>query len=286
MIKKIVPYYLIAILFSWSLFVVTDAWLIPKYAGTGFVKLIALYGHMLAMLGPFAAGIISLKFILKKKTLTFKAGDQKYYSYAIYGAIILWILPAIIWFVFDKGVIFKTGFNYYDKVFIVTYLAFGWVAGMGEEYGWSAYLLSEISETAGRTRAVIISGILRGLWHLPLFIIPVYLKAGAGSRSLIMMLIIAAALSLQLIISNIFFSSLFGYVWYETESIPLLGWMHFLFDIGRDFALLFFIGFNGSLWFKIGWGIPFYLLAYLALYSIYKKEGFSRPAEVFGIRQK
>ncbi len=286
MTKKIISFYLIALIYSWTLFVITDAWLIPKYAGTGFVKLIALYGHLLAMMGPMAAGIISLKFIQKKKTLTFKRGDKKYYLYTIYAVILLWLLPALIWFAFDKGIVLKTSFNNSDIIFVASYLVFGWISGMGEEYGWSAYLLSELSEAAGKTKAVIISGILRGLWHLPLFLIPVYLKTGSGGRSVIMLFIIAAALSVQLIISNIFFSSLFGYVWYETESIPLLGWMHFLFDLGRDFALLFFIGFNGSIWFKFGWGIPFYLLAYLALYSIYKKEGFSRPAEVFGIRQK
>jgi len=77
------------IIFSWTLFFLTDAWLIPKYANTNFPKLIALYGHILAMMGPLLAGIIMLKYFQNKDLLTIKWSNKKYYLYAIYGILII-----------------------------------------------------------------------------------------------------------------------------------------------------------------------------------------------------
>ncbi len=278
---KILSFYFFAIFFSWTLFVITDAWLIPKYANTGVSELIALYGHMFAMMGPMLASIIILKYFQKKNLLTFNRGKKRYYLYLIYFGILIWSFPALVWLTFDKHLTLKLIYNNYDIIFIISYLVFGWIAGMGEEYGWSGYILTELFGKIGKSKAIVVSGILRGLWHLPLLTIPLLLKVTSGDEPFLELLLFTIVFAIQLIISNIFFSALFGFVWYKTESIPLVGWMHFMFDLFRDLTIFFIIGFSSSFWFKFGWAIPFYFLAYLAFTRIVKEEGYSNYLEIF-----
>ena len=279
-------FYLITVIFSWICFFVTDAWLIPKYAHSGFIMLIAFYGHMAAMMGPMLGGIIMLKLFHKEKLLEIKWSSTKYYVYTIYGVLVIWIVPALILLLFNGDKSLKTLYSNYDVLFIISYLLFGWFAGMGEEYGWSGYILNELSGKIGKSKAVVASGILRGLWHLPVLIIPVMLKFMNGEKTIIELSITAIVVAFQLFISNIFMSALFGFVWYKTSSIPLIGWMHFLFDFGRDLAIFFVIGFAGSWWFKLGWGFPFYFFAYLACDKIAKEDGYSNIVEIFYRKKK
>ena len=279
--QKIILFYLFTIIFSWTIFLIIDGWLIPKYSNTNIEKLITLYGHLIAMLGPMLASIFMLKYFHKKRLLNWKWNSKKYYLYSFYIVLLIWLIPALVWLVFDETLILKSAFQSYDIIFIISYLSFGWIAGVGEEYGWSSYILTNLSEKIGRSKAIIVSGTLRGLWHLPLFIIPVLLKVISGDKGIMELFLLTIVFAIQLIISNIFFSALFGFVWYKTESIPLLGWMHFLFDVLRDFTIFFIIGFSSSIWFQFGWGIPFYFLAYLAFTRIAKEDGYSNYLEIF-----
>ena len=278
---KIFWFYSMTIIFSWTLFFITDAWLIPKYSNTTFSKLIALYGHMLAMMGPMFASIIMLEYFQKNNLLTINWSNKKYYIYTIYIILIIWVIPGLMLLFFDRDLTAKMIYNNYDIIFIVSYLLFGWFVGVGEEYGWSGYILTELSDKFVKSKAVVISGILRGLWHLPVIIIPLILKVSAGEKSFLELFLLTPVFAIQLIVSNIFFSALFGFVWYKTNSIPLLGWMHFLFDLGRDFTILFVVGFSSSFWFKFGWSVPFIVLAYLAFNKIAKEDGYSNILEIF-----
>ncbi|MFA5806267.1 MAG: CPBP family intramembrane glutamic endopeptidase [Melioribacteraceae bacterium] len=278
---KIFWFYLITIIFSWTSFFITDAWLIPKYANTNFSKLIALYGHMLAMMGPMFASIIMLKYFQNNNLLTISWSNKKYYLYTIYVILIIWIIPGLMLLLFDGNITAKIIYDNYDIIFIVSYILFGWFAGVGEEYGWSGYILTELSGKFVKSKAVVVSGILRGLWHLPLLLIPVILKVSAGEKSFLELFLLTPVFAIQLIVSNIFFSALFGFVWYKTNSIPLIGWMHFLFDLGRDFTILFVVGFSSNFWFKYGWSIPFIFLAYLAFNKIAKEDGYLNILEIF-----
>lgn len=259
-----------------------DGWLIPKYAKTSFVMPIALYGHTFAMFAPMLASIIMLKSSNKRKLLDWFWSKKFHYliTFIIFFCT-LYFIPASFFSIFDKDLKWRSLFNNYDCFFICSYIAFGWLAGIGEEYGWSGYLLTEWSDKIGKGRAVVVSGVLRGFWHLPLLAIPVMQKVHAGEKTVLGLLLSIVVFSLQLCVSNIFFSALFGYVWYKTKSIPLLGWMHFLFDLGRDFSLYFILGFGKHFWFKYGWGIPFLSLAYVAFQRIVRLEGYSTFLELF-----
>jgi hypothetical protein len=107
------------------------------------------------------------------------------------------------------------------------------------------------------------------------------LKVTSGEQSMTGLFLLAVLFVFQLVISNIFMSALWGYVWFKTKSIPLLGWMHFMFDFGRDLSSFVILGFGSSIWFKFGWGIPFLLLAFLAFQSIARSEGYSSYLAIF-----
>ncbi len=44
-----------------------------------------------------------------------------------------------------------------------------WV-GMGEELGWMGYLFARLEKLCGTTMALIVTGIIRGMWHLVMFL--------------------------------------------------------------------------------------------------------------------
>ena len=279
--REIILFYLITVFISWPIIFVTDALLVPRYSQTGFAELIALFGHILAMLCPMLSGLLVLRYFQKDKLLSWIWSRGKYYIYALFAGLLLWVVPGLIWLSLDKNLSLKLIFNNYDIMFVSFYLVLGWIAGIGEEYGWSAFVLTELYEKIGKSKAVVVSGCLRGFWHLPFLAIPVYLKVLSGNKSINELFLLTIVFAVQLIIGNIFFSALFGYVWFRTKSIPLLGWMHFLFDAFRDFTIFFIAGFINSTWFKIGWAFPFYFLAYLAFTKIAKEDGYSNYLEIF-----
>ncbi|MGE5439079.1 MAG: CPBP family intramembrane glutamic endopeptidase, partial [Bacteroidota bacterium] len=275
--------------FSWSIFIAVDGFLIPGENNAVMANLIDLYGHAAAMLGPLLAGIVTLKYAGRKSLLNMDWRLNKLYRYGIYFFFSIWFLPAALYLPFDNAMRLNLSFSSYDIVFIVSYLLVGWIAGIGEEYGWTGFILTELSGKIGKCRAVFVSGILRGLWHLPLLIIPISTKFFAGKISLVQFLLLGIMFIFQLSISNIFMSALFGSVWYKTRSIPLAGWLHFLYDFFRDMSLLFFTGFFNTPAFRFGWAIPFYFAAHIAFTRIAKEEGYSNYLEVFvkhGMRGK
>lgn len=281
MVIKIAFFYFLTILFSWSVFLIVDGILIPQQHDISIIRLIAFYGHMIAMMGPLLASITTLKYISKRKLLNIRWSNIKHYRYGFYFFFSIWLLPAIVWLQFGTSVHLNSVLNSYDVIFVISYLLIGWIAGVGEEYGWTGYILTELSDKIGNSKAVVVSGILRGIWHLPLFVIPIALRVFSKEKPVTELLLLTIMFAFQLSVSNIFFSALFGHIWYKTKSIPLIGWLHFQFDLLRDFALFFIIGFNGTIWFKFGWAIPFYFAAYIAFTKIAKEEGFSNYLEIF-----
>jgi len=224
------------------------------------------------MFGPAIASIIISKFILKSKLPAWRWGQSKYYFFGFIFMTSVWLLPAILGF-FISSFKFQTSLKTFQLIYMGTYIGTVWFASMGEEIGWSSFILSYLSPQFGKTRALIISGIYRGVWHLPILISPLLYKVIIGEQSILMLLLLSVVFMTQLIISNILFSSLFGYIWFKTNSLPLLGWFHFMFDLVRDFSMFFIIGFGDSFLGKFGWAILFYGFAYYCLEMVMQEEG-------------
>ncbi len=66
---------------------------------------------------------------------------------------------------------------YVPLVAVLLVLKSSLTVALGEELGWRGYLLPHI-ETLGRWRAALLSGLLHGIWHLPLIFLTSVYHAG------------------------------------------------------------------------------------------------------------
>src|SRR5215212_2686743 len=60
------------------------------------------------------------------------------------------------------------------------------LGGLGEEMGWRGYLLPNLLGL-GNTRALLVSGLLHGIWHLPLMLMTPFYH-GSGNRLIVVVL--------------------------------------------------------------------------------------------------
>jgi membrane protease YdiL (CAAX protease family) len=79
---------------------------------------------------------------------------------------------------------------------------------LGEEIGWRGYLLPQLLPL-GRTRALLLSGLLQGIWHLPLILLTPFYHTG-GDRLTVVILFL-----LTLTVAGIFY----GYLRLTSQSV-------------------------------------------------------------------
>lgn len=48
------------------------------------------------------------------------------------------------------------------------------VMGLGEEIGWRGFLFPELKKSLGRTKGVLLGGVIHGVWHFPLMLLMGY----------------------------------------------------------------------------------------------------------------
>ncbi|MCR4890155.1 MAG: CPBP family intramembrane metalloprotease [Ruminococcus sp.] len=65
---------------------------------------------------------------------------------------------SLIGFVLKENFFSMTSFNFFIAVFM----------GLGEEIGWRGFMFPELVSGLGRTKGVLIGGIIHGVWHFPL----------------------------------------------------------------------------------------------------------------------
>lgn len=100
------------------------------------------------------------------------------------------------------GSILGTLFNILVSLIISMILVFG------EEIGWRGYLLPHLLPL-GRTRALLLSGLLHGIWHLPILLLTPFYHA-SGDR-----LTVAALFLLSTTFGGVFF----GYLRLTSQSV-------------------------------------------------------------------
>ncbi len=267
---------LIAFLYSWPIFFVVDAWLVPRFLERhefGAGVLTALFGHMIAMAGPGLAAIVLWRWLHHEPMPRWKWGRFRHYVLAAAAMLALWTVPGLVGLATVETFHFRSPIEPFACVVIASSFSIGWLAGLGEETGWTAYLLPRLAPHVGKGRALIVAGAIRGLWHWPVLVGPLIWQVISGEKSLLLVLGLSAVIAFQLIVSNGLFGALFGWVWYKTESLPLMGWLHQWFNTTRDMTSLLVVGFGASLWFKMLWGIPFYLVAGVVLMQVARGEG-------------
>jgi membrane protease YdiL (CAAX protease family) len=84
----------------------------------------------------------------------------------------------------------------------------GLIGGLGEEIGWRGYFLPHLL-TLGRRRALLLSGLLHGVWHMPLLLLTPFYH-GLGNRWIVVPLFL-----LTLTAAGMFY----GYLRLTTDSV-------------------------------------------------------------------
>jgi len=260
---------LLAFAYSWAIFFALDVWLIPTFAhqfDASLVAVVGMFGHFLGMAGPALAALVMWRYFDNALRPAWKWSRARNYL-GIAAAVLAWRGVSLAVGAADApgGLTFRFSSETYLWLMLVSGLTVGWLAGMGEELGWCAYLLPLLAPSFRKIGAVIISGIARGLWHLPVVLAPLLVATGKDEMPLdpfdANILLIAFALTL----SNILFGAAMGWLWFKTESVPLLGWAHQSFDVARDFGTLLFFSVAQSDAAALTWSVGIHLVGLGAL---------------------
>lgn len=139
--------------------------------------------NALAALGMFAPAIASIltRVITKEGfgnmylALNFK-GNVKYYLASVWvklieGVVCLIVIPMV----FINGISFAEIFATQDMsarlanyIWIIGLTLVLFMPGLGEELGWRGYLMPKLVKLIGKPGAVVVGGIIWGLWHFPI----------------------------------------------------------------------------------------------------------------------
>lgn len=175
-------------------------------------------------------------------------------------------------FITGNGFKLNSSIDQYQWIVIICHLTIAWIGGIGEELGWSVWLLSRLANQMGRTRAVMISGVLRGIWHLPIVMGSVFWRLNNGKISMSIFLLSLIQYCILLPATGILLSSIWGYVWYKTQSIPLIGWTHQSYDAVRDIAVIAVVNFgNYGILYNL-YGLAVMLAATVLFLILMKRE--------------
>lgn len=267
---------LLAFSFSWAIFFALDVWFIPTFApqfDASLLAVIGMFGHFLGMAGPALAALVMWRRFDDTLRPEWKwCRARNYLGVAATILALRGVSLAVGAVTTSNEFYFLNSFESYMWVMLIGALTLGWLAGMGEELGWCAYLLPLLAPAFGKIGAVVISGIARGLWHLPVVLAPLIFAASQNEMPLNALGANVLLIALALVISNILFGAAMGWLWLKTESVPLLGWTHQWFDIARDFGLLLLFGAASSDATTLVWSIGIHLLGIVALGLLARRE--------------
>lgn len=275
---------LLSFLYSWPIFFIVDAWLVPMFQAQNNLpaaRVTLALGHTLGMLGPAIAAILMWRVFSKApapaagapaaSTPAWKWSLPKHYGWVALAMLAFWGLPAVV--SLALGDTFESPIEPSMWIMIGTYVIGGWFAGMGEEIGWCAYLLSRLSPEIGKARAMVVSGTIRGLWHWPVLVGSLIAKVIAGEQPFAVLIVASLGAALLLAFSNIFFGAVLNWLWYRTESMPLVGWFHYWHNLVRDTTAIVLVGYGASLWASPWSGNVFMVIGCLLLTQIGRGEG-------------
>lgn len=274
-VKEIRPFILVSFLFSWTVFFVVDGWLVPMHANRheyALANYIALLGHGLAMFGPGIGALVSWRFFHAGSPPAWNWSRKGYYIIVFGLFLIYWFLPGFFFTLINKGYSFRYPAENFQKALILCGSSLYWLFGLGEEAGWCGFLVPVLRKRSSTTKALIVSGAVRGIWHLPVLVAPMIYQVATRQKPFSRLILMTLIYSVQLMFSNIAFGSFFYWIWIKTKSLPLAAWLHQWYDAFRDISLILIVNYINSRWFKMYSGITMALLAGYIMTLIYKTD--------------
>lgn len=109
--------------------------------------------------------------------------------------------------------------NFPSTIDLILMVVVNCVFGLVEEIGWRGYLLPHLLPL-GQMRALLLSGLLHGVWHLPLILLTPFYHPG-GDR-----LIVVSLFLLTLTAAGV----LYGYLRFTSESVWPVGIAHGIYN--------------------------------------------------------
>ena len=256
--RDLKPFLLISFAFSWCIFILADGFLVPQYIGQhryATANFTALFGHGLAMFGPALGAWVSWKRYRIGKVPNWIWSRSQYYILALGLLFCYWMVPAILGIAFGGRYSFVFPSEPFQKILIVSGFSLYWLFGLGEEIGWCGFLIPALTERTSAMNSLVISGAIRGLWHLPVLVAPIVRLVTSNQKSVSWMGMMTLVFAVQLMLSNIAFGSFYFWIWRKTKSLPLVGWLHQWYDAFRDIAMLLVANYRASQWVKLYSGL-------------------------------
>lgn len=284
--KRLILYIVIAFVTAWVIFLLIPFFGITYGAGLSVVIVAA------AMFAPALANVLT-RAITKEGFQDmylrprFK-GQIKWYLLLYFGPTILLALSAVLYFLifphqFDPGLTtFRSltstgntiGLSAATLVLIsaLQVLLIGPVINiiptLGEELGWRGYLLPKLRLFFSDRSALVLTGIIWGLWHLPVIVMGHnYGTDYPGYPFLGILAMVVFCVSLGIIE---------GYTFIKMKSVIPAAMIHSLVNAGAAFPVYFIKdGYNpilGPTITGLVGGIPFMIFAALLLYKIGRKK--------------
>lgn len=135
--------------------------------------------YMIACFMPAIAGVVVCVFMKERiRTLNLLPklqGNTKVYLLAIISAVVISIIdPLVMALFFPKVGRFSAEVSGVVIIFtVIQYVAIGCLQFfmlMGEEIGWMGFLFPRLEKMCGTTLGIVLTGVVRGLWHVVLFL--------------------------------------------------------------------------------------------------------------------
>ncbi len=132
----------------------------------------------------------------------------------------------------------------------------------GEEYGWRIFLQDSLACQFSRFKAVILVGLVWGLWHIPLIVLE-----GPFSNNLVLGIIVYT-------IGTVLLSIVLGLAVFKSKSVWIAAYLHGIVGIQNFFNIYFYNPSDSIFSFGLGiYGLPILgLLTFLFLKSKVWKE--------------
>lgn len=185
--RQLIVFFILAYVIGWA------SWL-PAFtmpAVPGFVALIGLYAPAIA--GLIVAGLADGQAGIREILSRFR----KWRFGVPWYLLALGLIPAIfVSAVFLTAAMSRTDVRHFAATnpwyFVVASFIFLMVITSGEEIGWRGFALPRMEAALGsRLRASLTLGVLWGVWHLPLYLLP-----GQSSFPFILFLLLTTGLSI------------------------------------------------------------------------------------------
>ncbi len=156
--------------------------------------------HVAAKFGPSLAGLVTARLCggraqlraLLSQLLRWRV-DAAWYALALLGPLVVWVIAcSYISAVRDVTRFDAAGFALFLPL-VARHFALG--GGLGEELGWRGFLQSALERHWSVVRSSVAIGVIWGLWHAPVFLLPAGGRTGGGA-SLALFTVLCVAYSL------------------------------------------------------------------------------------------